>query len=183
MADESPPEGPIQGNAHTSGHTIGHENAEPEDDPDYITFPELVKQQKAGEIDFERDFGFIKDEDDFFSRVWEHDQMNDRPHTASDFPLDSKIQKSWALKVAKAIVDMRRATDTTNKDRSKTSKSTPSVDAQDQNDSDEGDTSNDDEEPRKASIAVNFLNSLTMAEIELVSWRVVVSFRPLRADA
>ena len=188
MADGPPPEGPSQGNADNSGPTTGQGDVEALDDPVGIPLLQRLEQQKAGEIDFDRDFGFIKNEEDLEQRLREHEIMNDKPETRSDYPTDSEAQQEFVLSVGKAILNMDRATDTRSKDRkrskkSKKSRSKSNADARDEDDTDEDDLDDDDEEAEKDSIAVNFLKSLKLAEVELVSWKLVVGTQAERADS
>ncbi|KKY30992.1 hypothetical protein UCDDA912_g09058 [Diaporthe ampelina] len=186
MADGPPPEGPSQGDADNSGPTTGQGDVEALDDPVGIPLLQRLEQQKAGEIDFDRDFGFIKNEEDLEQRLREHEIMNDKPETRSDYPTDSEAQQQFVLSVGKAILNMDRATDTRSKDRkrskkSKKSRSKSNADARDEDDTDEDDLDDDDEEAEKDSIAVNFLKSLKLAEVELTMSRDVQEGRLSRS--
>lgn len=173
MADLPPPGKPTKGKADdTSGPSGDQHNAEIQQD---ISIRQILAQQKAGKFDLDRDFGTIKNPAEFKRRNSEYEAMNDKPKRCTDFPPDSKTQMQWVLTVGKAICNTERATDATNKKIASARQDEEDQDGRDRA-GDEADGSIARSEDRPSS-AVTHLNRLKPAEVELMSWKAVVSFR------
>ncbi|KAG6368801.1 hypothetical protein INS49_003015 [Diaporthe citri] len=183
MADLRQTESPIQREADDdSGPDTDQENTVIRDEPSDMELRQILKEQKVGKFDFDRDFGIIKNEDDFKQRLREWETMDDKPteddepERRSDFPLDFEIQRHYVRRVGKAILNMDGATDKTIKDRKRTSKSQkPSTKYQ-------ADVPADEEPGEKNSVAVTFLSGLKSVEVELVSWKIVTFSRDAQED-
>uniref|UniRef100_A0AAU8CHL9 Uncharacterized protein n=1 Tax=Gnomonia sp. TaxID=2011790 RepID=A0AAU8CHL9_9PEZI len=142
-----------------------------EDEDDSSEIRQILEGQKAGEFDFDRDFGNIKDEDQFERLLWEYERMNDKPNGGTDFPRGTKPQMKYARRIGEAMCNMTLATDTKCKDRKSANKSNA-----DGPDSEQA-SGNGHEPAEKDSVAVTFLKSLKPGEIELISWKVMIFAR------
>lgn len=167
MAGPTQPESPTLGDTgDDSGPHTAQKDTEIRDAPSDKEFRQIFEEQEVGKFDFDSDFGVIKNEADFKRRLWEYERMmDDESKSPTDFPLDPKIQRRFVRRVAEAMLNMEGATDKKIKDRKRPSK----YEAYVPGDKDSGDKEKD-------SVAVNFLNGLKLVEVELLSWKIVVSF-------
>lgn len=182
MPDPPQPESPTQGEADAdSAPDPIQEITNIRNEPTDIDLRQILAKQEVGKFDFDRDFGVIKNEDDFERRLREFNTMDDKPmeddetEPRSDFPVDPKIQRRYVLRVGKAILNMEGATDKKIKDRKPASKSWKASAKSKANvpaEEDPGDK-------EKNSTAVTFLSGLKSAEVELASWKIVVSLETL----
>lgn len=176
MADLPPPGKPTKGKADdTSGPSGDQHNAEIQEE---ISIRQILEAQKAGRFDLNRDFGKIKNAAEFYRLLAEYEAMNDKHTPCTDFPADSETQMQWVLAVVKAICSKKRATDATNKKIARPRKNEEDLNGHD-GAGDEADGNNEliaRSEDRPSS-AVTHLNRLKPVEVELGSWKVVVSFR------
>lgn len=174
MAGPPQPQNPAQGDAgDDSGPHKAQKHTNIPDAPSEKELRQILEEQEVGKFDFDRDFGVIKSEDDFEHRLWEYDRMmDDETKRPTDFPVDPKIQGLFVRKVAEAILNMEGATDKKIKDRKRSSKSwTTTTDSKTDVPANE-----DPGDKEKNSVAVSFLNGLKLTEVELLSWKIVVSF-------
>lgn len=203
MADPHQPESPTQGEANSppqieadgphhveadsptqveldadSGPHADQQNGEIPDESSEKELRQILQEQEVGKFDFDRDFGVIKNEDDFENRLREYDSMtDDDPKRPTDFPIDPKIQRQYVRRVAEAMLDMDGATDNKIKDRRRTNKSGETTTKSKA----DVPAAEDPGDKEKDSVAVKLLRALKLVEIELLSWKVVVSseiFRP-----
>lgn len=121
-----------------------------QDDESDISIPihQILDRQEVGKFDFDLDFGIIKNEKEFKHRLEEYEAMNDDPRSCTDFPTDPKTRREFALKIGKAIVNLDGARDAT-------IKNTVGKD--------------------RHSQSVTHLNRLKTTEVEIMSWKVMVS--------
>lgn len=176
MADLLSPGKPTKGKADdTSGPSGDQHNTEIQRQ---ISIRQVLEEQEAGKFDLKRDFGKIKNADEFYRLLGEYEAMNDKHKPCTDFPTDSKTQMQWVLKVVNAICNKERATDATNKKIASARQDEKDLDGRDRP-GDEADGNNESiaRSENRPSSAVTHLNRLKAAEVELGSWKVVVSFR------
>lgn len=137
---------------------------------------QILAEQQVGQFDFDHEFGVIQNEDDFQRRLREFDMMNNKPmeddetERRSDFPIDSKIQQRYVLKVGKAILNMEGATDIKTKDRR-----TPKSGEASTKSKEDAPAVENPGDKEKESVAVTFLNGLKLFDVELASWKILVS--------
>lgn len=173
MADLPPPGKPTKGKADdTSGPSGDQHNTEHEEQ---TSVRQILERQKAGTFDLERDFGAIKNLDDFKRLRQQYEEMDDKLNRVSDFPPDSETQTEYARSLTKAILNMEVATDTKIKYRKPATKSEANAS------NDEQGSGNGNEQGEKDSVAVTFLNGLKLFEIELICWKVLVSLEAMQA--
>lgn len=173
MADLPPPGKPTKGKADdTSGPSGEQHNTEHEEQ---TSVRQILEKQKAGTFDLERDFGAIKNLDDFKRLRQQYEEMDDKLNRVSDFPPDSETQTEYVRSLTKAILNMEVATDTKIKYRKPATKS--EADAS----NDEQGSGNGNEQGEKDSVAVTFLKGLKLFEIELICWKLLVSLEAVQA--
>lgn len=152
-----------------------------QDDDRGIPIPirQFLGRQEVGKFDFGREFGIIKNQDEFKHRLEEYEAMNNEPKSCTDFPTDHKTQREFALKIAKAIVNVDRAIDATNNKTVAQRKAEENQHEQDRGGEEPGgltgSTAHSGPPKDEASNAVNHLNRLKTAEVEIMSWKVMVS--------
>ncbi|KAL2285273.1 hypothetical protein FJTKL_08230 [Diaporthe vaccinii] len=152
-----------------------------QDDDRGIPIPirQFLARQEVGKFDFGREFGIIKNQDEFKHRLEEYEAMNNDPKSCTDFPTDPKTRMEFALKIGKAIVNVDRASDATNKNTVAQRK--PEEVQNEHNRDDEkpgghkGSTAHSEPPKDTASDAVNHLNRLKTTEVEIMSWKIMVS--------